>query len=911
MKSKMLLLLIAGFSWLNAYNQTVVDIIVGSPNHNTLEAAVGAAGLVPTLQGPGPFTIFAPTDNAFAALPAGTVEALLKDPKGALTQILLYHTVGANALSTGLSNGQFIKTINGKSVNVIINSDGVFINNAKVTVADVIADNGVVHVIDAVLLPPTTVADVIVNSPIHNTLEAAAGAAGLVPTLQGAGPFTIFAPTDNAFAALPAGTVEALLKDPKGLLTQILLYHAVGANALSSGLSNGQFIKTINGKSVNVIINADGVFINNAKVTVADVIADNGVVHVIDAVLLPPSTVADVIVNSPIHNTLEAAAGAAGLVPTLQGAGPFTIFAPTDNAFAALPAGTVEALLKDPKGLLTQILLYHAVGANALSTGLSNGQFIKTINGKSVNVIINADGVFINNAKVTVADVIADNGVVHVIDAVLLPPTTVADVIVNSPIHNTLEAAAGAAGLVPTLQTAGPFTIFAPTDNAFASLPAGTVEALLKDPKGLLTQILLYHAVGANALSSGLSNGQFIKTINGKSVNVIINSDGVFINNAKVTVADVIADNGVVHVIDAVLLPPTTVADVIVNSPVHNTLEAAAGAAGLVPTLQGAGPFTIFAPTDNAFAALPAGTVEALLKDPKGALTQILLYHAVSANALSTGLSNGQFIKTINGKSVNVIINADGVFINNAKVTVVDVIADNGVVHVIDAVLLPPTTVADVIVNSPVLTTLEAAAGAAGLVPTLQGAGPFTIFAPTDNAFAALPAGTIEALLKDPQGALTQILLFHAVGAKALSTDLSDGQLIKTINGQSVKVTINTDGVFINNAKVIVADVIADNGVVHVIDAVLSTTVSVNEILPTNIEVYPNPVLDRIYIRNSQDQNADFNISINELSGREIFKSRARNGEATILGMNSGIYILKINTTQGNYTQKIVKISNN
>jgi len=488
---------------------------------------------------------------------------------------------------------------------------------------------------------------------------------------------------------------------------------------------------------------------------------------------------------------------------------------------------------------------------------------------------------------------------------------SVVDIIVGSPDHNTLEAAVGAAGLVPTLQGQGPFTIFAPTDNAFAALPAGTVEALLKDPKGALTQILLYHTVGANALSTGLSNGQFIKTINGKSVNVLINSDGVFINNAKVTVADVIADNGVVHVIDAVLLPPATVADVIVNSPIHNTLEAAAGAAGLVPTLQGPGPFTIFAPTDNAFAALPAGTVEALLKDPKGLLTQILLYHAVGANALSTGLSNGQFIKTINGKSVNVLINSDGVFINNAKVTVADVIADNGVVHVIDAVLLPPATVADVIVNSPILTTLEAAAGAAGLVPTLQGAGPFTIFAPTDNAFAALPAGTIEALLKDPQGALTQILLYHAVGGKVLSTDLSDGQLIKTINGQSVKVTINTDGVFINNAKVIVADVIADNGVVHVIDAVLSTTVSVNEILPTNIEVYPNPVLDRIYIRNSQDQNADFNISINELSGKEIFKSRARNGEATILGMNSGIYILKISTTQGNYTQKIVKISNN
>ncbi|MBK7695364.1 MAG: fasciclin domain-containing protein [Saprospiraceae bacterium] len=126
------------------------------------------------------------------------------------------------------------------------------------------------------------------------------------------------------------------------------------------------------------------------------------------------------MVNSPIHNTLEAAAGAAGLVPTLQSAGPFTIFA-YRCCLCCLPPGTVEALLKDPQGVLTQILLYHAVGAKALSTDLTNGQLIKTINGQSVNVTINTDGVFINNAKVIVADVLADNGVVHVIDAVLTP----------------------------------------------------------------------------------------------------------------------------------------------------------------------------------------------------------------------------------------------------------------------------------------------------------------------------------------------------------------------------------------------------------------------------------------------------------------------------------------------------------
>lgn len=248
--------------------------------------------LADDLSGPGPFTVFAPTDAAFAALPSGTIETLLADPTGTLAQILLYHVVGGTALSTDLSDGQTIATLQGQTVEVTINADGVFINDAQVIVADITATNGVVHVIDAVILPPapqptTTVVDVIVNSDVHNTLEAAVVAAGLVETLSGTGPFTVFAPTDNAFAALPAGTVETLLADPTGTLTQILLYHVVGAQALSTDLTNGQTVATLQGQTVTVTINTDGVFINDAQVTVADIVTDNGVIHVIDAVLLP------------------------------------------------------------------------------------------------------------------------------------------------------------------------------------------------------------------------------------------------------------------------------------------------------------------------------------------------------------------------------------------------------------------------------------------------------------------------------------------------------------------------------------------------------------------------------------------------------------------------------------------------
>ncbi|MBP6235888.1 MAG: fasciclin domain-containing protein [Saprospiraceae bacterium] len=711
MKLKFLLLVLLISTLRMVQAQTVVDVIVNSPNHNTLEAAVGAAGLVNTLNGAGPFTVFAPTDAAFAALPSGTVETLLQDPQGLLTNILLNHVAGANVLSSSLTNGQSIETLNsGKTVKVTINDDGVFIDDALVTVADIQTDNGVVHVIDAVLLPPNTVVDVIIGSADHNTLEAAVGAAGLANTLNGAGPFTVFAPTDAAFAALPSGTVETLLQDPQGLLTNILLNHVAGANVLSSGLTNGQSIVTLNsGKTVKVTINNDGVFIDDAKVTVADIQTDNGVVHVIDAVLLPPNTVVDVIIGSADHNTLEAAVGAAGLVNTLNGAGPFTVFAPTDAAFAALPAGTVEALLADPQGALTQVLLYHATSETVTSDDIiefySDFPYLQMLNEKTVTFKVTNEGVFINNAKVTVADIETDNGIVHVIDAILIAPdSTIIDVVRNSSSHTILETLLDEAEFSLPLEGFGPFTLFAPTDAAISALPGELIQQLLNDP-GLLEDVLAYHVAGGQALSTNLSNEQVIRTLLDKNIKVTINNGDVFINDAKVIVADIITDNGVVHVIDAVLLPKTTVVDIINNSEEHFVLSSILSLTGLDDALSGNGPFTVFAPTDDAFEAIPEDVLAAIVAD-ESILTSILTYHAIGAKALSSELSDGQEIVTLNGAKVKITINNDGVFVNDAKVTVVDLVADNGVVHVINAVLLPPPSSSTDLVDDNTLSIL-------------------------------------------------------------------------------------------------------------------------------------------------------------------------------------------------------------
>jgi len=406
-------------------------------------------------------------------------------------------------------------------------------------------------------------------------------------------------------------------------------------------------------------------------------------------------------------------------------------------------------------------------------------------------------------------------------------PQTIVDIAVADGRFTTLVAALQAADLVGALSGEGPFTVFAPTDDAFGQLPEGTVEALLGDIPAL-TDILLYHVVSGVVLAEDVVMLDEAETLLGESVSIRVEGGMVYLNDAQVIITDIVADNGVIHVIDSVLLPPQeeeslgTIVDIAVADGRFETLVAAVVAADLAETLSGEGPFTVFAPTDDAFNKLPDGTIEALLDDIP-ALTEILLYHVVAGEVLAEDVVELQYAETLLEKDIEIRIVDGRVFLNDAEVIITDIIADNGVIHVIDTVLLPPEsvgTIVDIAVEDGRFTTLVTALIEADLVEALSGKGRFTVFAPTDEAFDKLPAGTIEALLGDIP-ALTDILLYHVVEGRVLAEDVILIEEAETLLGESITIRVEDGSVFINDAEVIITDIIVDNGIIHVIDTVL------------------------------------------------------------------------------------------
>ncbi len=268
---------------------TIIEVAQQAGSFNTLLAAVDAAGLTATLEGDGPFTVFAPSDEAFAKIPSGALDALLAN-QDLLTQVLTYHVVPGRVIASQVVELSSAATVNGKSLSITLNGESVMVDQANVVATDIEAKNGVIHVIDDVLFPEPVLnlVQTAQKAGSFNTLLAALEATSLTSVLEGEGPFTVFAPTDAAFAALPEGTLEALLADPE-TLAAILTYHVVPGSLASGDVAALPSATTVNGAEVTISVVGGAVRINDAEVIAADIGASNGIIHVIDKVILPPA----------------------------------------------------------------------------------------------------------------------------------------------------------------------------------------------------------------------------------------------------------------------------------------------------------------------------------------------------------------------------------------------------------------------------------------------------------------------------------------------------------------------------------------------------------------------------------------------------------------------------------------------
>ena len=268
---------------------TVVELAIEAGTFTSLVAALEAADLVAALSGEGPFTVFAPDDAAFAAFEEEHPGVLASLSTDELTAVLTYHVLAAEVLSTDLVDGSIAETLNGAYVGIEL-SDGVKVGGADVTAADLIASNGVIHVIDRIILPPgENLVETAVSAGSFTQLAAALVATGLDATLADGGPFTVFAPTDDAFDAFEAANPGVLGSLTEAALTDILLYHVVDGWVGAADLVDGSSVPTLLTDASLTIDLSSGVVVNESSVVAANVLATNGVIHVIDEILLPPS----------------------------------------------------------------------------------------------------------------------------------------------------------------------------------------------------------------------------------------------------------------------------------------------------------------------------------------------------------------------------------------------------------------------------------------------------------------------------------------------------------------------------------------------------------------------------------------------------------------------------------------------
>ena len=564
--------------------QNIPANAAGTGNHDSLVAALTHVGLVSTLEGDGPFTVFAPTDAAFAEAGIDLADFDNDEANATLTDILLYHVFAGSVPAANVTDGMVATMVNGDNVTFTVNNGSVMIENANVTTADVMSSNGIIHVIDQVLMPPSdstddpAVADFIEvaeSTGVHTLLVEALTTTGLDLALDVEGPYTLFAPTDAAFGAIGVDSAFIQNESNNEDLAFVLASHVVDGVVYAANVTDGMSVPVLTEIMLTASVTDGTVSIAGANVTTADVMTSNGIIHVVDAVFDLPTeyeamaayllsagdTNDDGMITWEEFSAFLTAendgfeddeAEAVSMANFNQSDANMDGMLDSDElvVFAELESTTGSAS-DDDEDMICYNLVSHTIVPGADQATCAAYMYVEDMEmgGMTYTGCYNT----VTHAFANLTETECDGFVWT--DAVSLAMTAGA-----TGIHVSLVAALNAANLVETISGDDQYTIFAPTDEAFAAagidLDAFSTEAEI----AALADILLYHVVPGNTKSTDLMEGMTtVTTANGDNLTIHVSAEGgvmVGADMANVTIADIPASNGVIHVIDQVLIPP-------------------------------------------------------------------------------------------------------------------------------------------------------------------------------------------------------------------------------------------------------------------------------------------------------------------------------------------------------------------
>uniref|UniRef100_A0A8C8K2M7 Periostin n=1 Tax=Oncorhynchus tshawytscha TaxID=74940 RepID=A0A8C8K2M7_ONCTS len=505
------------------------------------------------IEGKGSFTMFTPSNEAWDLLEPEVRSALVSNVNVELYNALHYHMVNRRMLTKDLKNDKYITSMyNNMGLYINHYSNGIVtVNCARIIHGNQVATNGVVHVIDRVITAVgNTIKDILEVNEDLSSFSAVALASGVMDKMGQPGHFTLFAPTNEAMENLGASFLERIMGD-KEVIGALVNYHLLNSVQCSEAIMAGSVYETVEGSTIEIGCDGDSLTVNGIKMVLKkDIVTSNGVIHLIDKVLIPDSAKEVMELVGESQSTFSDMVSELGLSAAMKPETEYTLLAPLNPAFS-------DEVMSIDQSMLKVILENHILKLKHTLSELYNGQLLETISGKLLRVFIYRTAVCIENACMVRGSKEGSNGALHLMSSLIKPAqTTIYQLLMSDGRFNIFLSLMESAGLTELLKQEGSYTVFAPTDEAFDGLTEQDITMLTSDVN-ILRTILLYHFSNGVFINGGLEGGvtNLLKTIQGHNLQVLSVNSSINVNSVDVPDIDLMATNGVIHVVKSILYP--------------------------------------------------------------------------------------------------------------------------------------------------------------------------------------------------------------------------------------------------------------------------------------------------------------------------------------------------------------------